>query len=232
MLHPNAMDKGCRHASSVKKIALKFRLGLTCASARMGASPRWEVFVMRKMTLAAVSAALLSSGAYGQNAASGTHSCEDLEQLELLGARILSAQTVAAGPVTPPSNTNARATGHPEKVVDFGYRGIHEMTLVAKAAVKAYYGKDAQHSYFWGCSNGGRQALMEAQRFPEDYDGILAGAPANFWTHLLTKALADAQATTLDPASYIPPGKLPAIARAVNAACDAHDGVSDGSGNA
>jgi len=275
---------------------------------------------MRKMTLAVVSAALLSSGAYGQNAASGTHSCEDLEQLELLGARILSAQTVAAGAFTPPSNTNSRATGdptfykmlptfcrvvaeatpsadssikievwmpasdakdggwngklqgrgnggfageiayqqlgtgvsqgyamagtdtghsgtaveaswvlgHPEKMVDFGYRGIHEMTLVAKAAVKAYYGKDAQHSYFWGCSNGGRQALMEAQRFPEDYDGILAGAPANFWTHLLTKALADAQATTLDPASYIPPGKLPAIARAVNAACDAQDGVSDG----
>src|SRR5260370_7505301 len=69
---------------------------------------------------------------------------------------------------------------------------------------------------------------MEAQRFPEDYDGILAGAPANYWTHLLTKALADAQATTLDPASYIPPSKLPAIARAVNAACDAQDGVSDG----
>jgi feruloyl esterase len=69
---------------------------------------------------------------------------------------------------------------------------------------------------------------MEAQRFPEDYDGILAGAPANFWTHLLTKALADAQATTLDPASYIPSSKLPVMARAVNAACDAQDGVADG----
>src|SRR5947199_4332668 len=111
MLHPNAMDKGCRHASSVKKIALKFRLGLTCASARMGARPRWEAFVMRKMTLAVVSAALLSSGAYGQNAASGTPSCKDLEHLELQGARILSAQTVAAGAFTPPSNTNDRATG-------------------------------------------------------------------------------------------------------------------------
>jgi feruloyl esterase len=69
---------------------------------------------------------------------------------------------------------------------------------------------------------------MEAQRFPEDYDGILAGAPANFFTHLLTKALSDAQATTLDAASYIPSSKLPAIARAVNAACDAQDGVPDG----
>jgi feruloyl esterase len=120
------------------------------------------------------------------------------------------------------------ALGHPEKVTDFGYRGIHEMTRVAKEVVKAFYGKDPQHAYFAGCSNGGRQALMEAQRFPEDYDGILAGAPANFWTHLLTKALADAQATTLDPASYIPSSKLPAIASAVNDACDAQDGVADG----
>ena len=120
------------------------------------------------------------------------------------------------------------ALGHPEKVADFGYRGIHEMTRVAKAAIQAYYGKAPAHSYFSGCSNGGRQALMEAQRYPDDYDGILAGAPANFWTHLLTKALYDSQVTTIDPASYIPPAKLPVIAHAVNAACDAQDGVTDG----
>jgi hypothetical protein len=120
------------------------------------------------------------------------------------------------------------ALGHPEKVADFGYRGIHEMTRVAKATIKAFYGSAPRHSYFASCSNGGRQALMEAQRFPRDYDGILAGAPANFWTHLLDKALADVQATTLDQASYIPASKLPAIARAVNAACDAQDEVSDG----
>ena len=120
------------------------------------------------------------------------------------------------------------ALGHPEKVTDFGYRGIHTMTLTAKVAIKTFYGKVPQRSYFGACSNGGRQALMEAQRYPEDYDGILAGAPANFWTHLLTKAVADAQATTLDPASYISSGKLPALASAVNAACDAQDGVTDG----
>jgi Tannase and feruloyl esterase len=120
------------------------------------------------------------------------------------------------------------ALGHPEKVTDFGYRGIHAMTEVGKAAVKAFYGKGPQRSYFGSCSNGGRQALMEAQRFPEDYDGILAGAPANAWTHLLTKALADAQATTVDPASYVSARKLPAIAKAVNASCDAQDGVTDG----
>jgi feruloyl esterase len=275
---------------------------------------------MRKLVLAAVGVVLLSAGAYGQEAPPGTQSCEGLAQVELPRAKILSAQTVAAGAFTPPSaltpwlagdpsfykmlaafcrvvveatpsadssikievwmpakgqkeggwngklqgqgnggfageigyhqlgiavqqgyatagtdtghsggGTEASwALGHPEKVTDFGYRGIHEMTWVAKAVIKAFYGKDPQHSYFGGCSNGGRQALMEAQRFPEDYDGILAGAPANFWTHLLTKALADAQTTTLDPASYIPSSKLAAIARAVNAACDAQDGVADG----
>src|SRR5215472_8017989 len=120
------------------------------------------------------------------------------------------------------------ALGHPEKVIDFGYRALHEMTQIAKVVIDAFYGNKQQHSYFSSCSNGGRQALMEAQRFPADYDGIFAGAPANFWTHLLTKALADAQATTLDSASYIPAGKLPAIAHAVNAACDAQDGVPDG----
>ena len=125
--------------------------------------------------------------------------------------------------------TNATwALGHPEKIIDFAYRAIHEMTVVGKATVKAFYGDAPQHAYFANCSNGGRQALMEAQRYPEDYDGILAGAPANYWTHLLASALYDAQTTTLDPASYIPTSKIPMIARAVNAACDGKDGVTDG----
>jgi Tannase and feruloyl esterase len=125
--------------------------------------------------------------------------------------------------------TDARwALGHPEKITDFGYRAIHEMTQLATAVVKAFYGQAPQHSYFGSCSNGGRQALMEAQRFPEDYDGIIAGAPANFWTHLLASALWDAQALTAETGSYIPSAKLPAIAQAVNAKCDAQDGVTDG----
>ena len=120
------------------------------------------------------------------------------------------------------------ALGHPEKIIDFGYRAIHEMTAVGKAAAQAFYGDAPKHTYFASCSNGGRQALMEAQRYPADYDGILAGAPANYWTHLLTGALWDAQATTNDAASYIPSSKIPAIAQAVVAACDAQDGVKDG----
>jgi len=122
----------------------------------------------------------------------------------------------------------AWALGHPEKIADFGYRAIHETADKAKAVIGAFYGQGPHHSYFASCSNGGRQALMEAQRFPADYDGIIAGAPANFWTHLLTAAVFDTQATLADPASYIPARKLPAIQAAVLSACDALDGVKDG----
>ena len=122
----------------------------------------------------------------------------------------------------------AWALGHPEKIVDFGDRGIHEMTRVAKALVQAYYTKAPQRSYFAGCSDGGREALMEVQRYPEDYDGILAGAPANNWTPLLTTGAYDTKALTMDAASFIPASKIATIASAVNAACDGLDGVRDG----
>ena len=78
------------------------------------------------------------------------------------------------------------AIGHPEKLIDFGHRAVHETSVQAKAIVRAFYGRDADRSYFVGCSDGGREALMEAQRFPEDFNGILAGAPANNWSHLFT----------------------------------------------
>lgn len=122
----------------------------------------------------------------------------------------------------------AWALGHPEKIIDFGYRAIHETAGNAKAIIRAFYGEGPRHCYFSSCSNGGREALMEAQRFPADYDGIIAGAPANFWTHLLTQAMWDIQATMQDPASYIPAGKLPAVEAAVLARCDDLDGVKDG----
>lgn len=120
------------------------------------------------------------------------------------------------------------ALRHPEKVVDFGHRGIHEMTRVAKAVVAGFYASGPKHSYFASCSDGGREALMEAQRYPEDYDGILAGAPANNWTGLLSMAAADTDALVGAAPSFIPPSKIPTIAQAVNAACDEIDGVRDG----
>jgi feruloyl esterase len=153
----------------------------------------------------------------------------EIDYGSLAGAVAQGYATAATDTGHAASGTDASwALGHPEKVVDFAYRAIHEMTLTGKATVRAFYGDSPKHAYFGNCSNGGRQALMEAQLFPEDYNGILAGAPANYWTHLLASALWDAQATTLDPASYIPTSKIPAIAKAVNAACDAKDGVTDG----
>ena len=119
------------------------------------------------------------------------------------------------------------ALGHPQKVIDFGYRAIHETAEKAKAIIAAFYGNGPKRSYFSSCSNGGRQALMEAQRYPADYDGIIAGAPAYFWTGLLSSGMWQ-QALLHDPANAIPPGKLPAIEAAALAACDALDGVQDG----
>jgi feruloyl esterase len=120
------------------------------------------------------------------------------------------------------------AIGHPEKLVDFGYRAVHETGVQSKAIIQAFYGKDPARSYFVGCSDGGREALMEAQRYPEDFDGIIAGAPANAWTRLMTGAIWNQQALVNDPASSLPPAKLPVIQKAVLAACDALDGVKDG----
>jgi hypothetical protein len=119
------------------------------------------------------------------------------------------------------------ALGHPEKLVDFGYRAIHETAVAAKALVREFYGKAATRSYFSSCSNGGRQALMEAQRYPDDYDGIVAGAPAYYWTHLFANGMSNVK-LLLDQAAYIPAAKLPAIQAAALAACDAQDGVEDG----
>jgi feruloyl esterase len=120
------------------------------------------------------------------------------------------------------------ALGHPEKLIDFGYRAVHEMTVQAKAIVAAFYGNGPRLSYWTGCSSGGKQGLKEAQRFPADYDGIVAGAPANFWTHLSAGDLWTGIATLKDPASYIPKEKYPLIHKAALDACDALDGVKDG----
>ena len=120
------------------------------------------------------------------------------------------------------------ALGHPEKLTDFGYRAVHEMTVQSKAIVAAFYGAGPRHSYWTGCSSGGKQGLKEAQRFPADYDGIVAGAPANFWTHLMIGTIWIGQATLKDATAYIPRDKYPVIHKAALAACDATDGVHDG----
>ena len=120
------------------------------------------------------------------------------------------------------------ALGHPEKLIDFGYRAAHETTVTSKAIISKFYGREPKHSYWNGCSAGGRSALMEAQRYPADFDGIVAGSPGLNWTGRATQSVWVAQATHKDDASFIPAAKFALIHNAVLGACDARDGVTDG----
>jgi feruloyl esterase len=120
------------------------------------------------------------------------------------------------------------AIDHPDKLIDYAYRAVHEMTVKSKAIVSALYGQPARLSYWNGCSTGGRQGLMEAQKYPDDFDGIVAGAPANYHTHLHTWDLSVAVPALLNPERAVPQAKLALLNRAVIDACDARDGVKDG----
>jgi feruloyl esterase len=144
-------------------------------------------------------------------------------------ARALARGYATASTDTGHEGPNGRfAMGHPEKLIDFGYRAVHEMTVKAKALIAAYYGDSPKKSYWNGCSSGGKQGLKEAQRFPTDFDGIVAGAPANYWTHLMTGELWIAQAAHKSEAGFIPPAKFGIIHKAALEACDALDRVKDG----
>ncbi len=118
------------------------------------------------------------------------------------------------------------AVGHMERVIDFAHRSIHVTSQADKAIVEAFYGGPPEHAYFSGCSQGGQEALMSAQRYPKDFDGIIAGDPANFWTHNQINHVWTLLVTKGD--AYIPASKVPVIAAAVNNACDALDGIQDG----
>jgi feruloyl esterase len=115
--------------------------------------------------------------------------------------------------------------GHPEKLVDFAYRAQHEMTVRAKALVKAFYPHEARFSYWSGCSGGGREGLLQAVRYPNEFDGVIAGDPANVRRNAW--ALWLAVETFKDPAARIPSDKYPMIHQFVLDACDAQDGLED-----
>jgi feruloyl esterase len=118
--------------------------------------------------------------------------------------------------------------GHPEKVIDFAYRSVHEMTVTAKALINAYYGSAPKFSYFNGCSTGGRQAITAVQRYPKDFDGVVAGASAMNVSRLQGNQAWTGQVTHLNEAGYIPATKYPALHAAALNACDMLDGVKDG----
>jgi feruloyl esterase len=117
---------------------------------------------------------------------------------------------------------------HPEKVRDFAERAMHEMTVKSKALIAEFYGRAPQLSYYSGCSTGGRQGLLAAQRYPDDFDGIVAGAPVYNMIHLNAAVLTHQVAVLKDERRRVLPEKLALLANAVLKACDAHDGVSDG----
>ena len=119
--------------------------------------------------------------------------------------------------------------GHPEKVIDWAYRSVHVMTETSKLIVRVAQGRFAEHAYFVGCSSGGHQALTEAQRYPEDYDGIIAGDPANNRIRQTFAFLHSWIAThDKDGKPIIPQAKLPLLTKAAVEACDALDGLKDG----
>ena len=117
--------------------------------------------------------------------------------------------------------------GHPEKVIDFAYRSEHEMAVTSKAVINAYYGSAPKFSYWNGCSAGGRQAMKEAQMFPGDFDGIIAGSPGLDWSGRTAQAVRIAQSLQNEQAR-LTPAKTQVLHSAVMAACDELDGVKDG----
>jgi feruloyl esterase len=139
-----------------------------------------------------------------------------------------TASTNTGHEAAPGLNMARFAYEKPEQLIDFAYRAHHETSVRARTLVQDFYGMPAERAYFIGCSSGGYEGLMAAQRFPSDYDGIVAGAPANNWTRLMAGDLDGVLAVLKDPASHLPPSALGLLHRSVLAACDNADGVADG----
>jgi feruloyl esterase len=122
----------------------------------------------------------------------------------------------------------AFGVGHPEKIVDFGIRSMHEMAVKSKAIIGAFYDRQPRLSYYTGCSTGGMQGLSEAQRFPADFDAIVAGAPVNNQTHLHASQVFKMMEILADQSRFVPQEKIKLVARTVLDKCDAGDSVRDG----
>ena len=123
------------------------------------------------------------------------------------------------------------AYNNPERRANFGYLAVHRTAETAKAIIANYYGSEATRSYFTGCSRGGGQAFMEAQRYPQDFDGIVAGAPAYDWTGIAAQMIRNAQVLFPDPKNLTPMftvDELKVVESRIVEACDAKDGVQDG----
>ena len=145
-----------------------------------------------------------------------------------LAAAVTAGYASASTDTGHKGNTMAFALGHPEKVIDFAYRAVHEMAVQAKAIVNAYYGGAPNRSFWNGCSQGGRQGITEAAKYPSDFDGIVAGASGINNMHLMVARMVINVFSHRSEDSYIPPAKYGLIHEAALQACDALDGVKDG----
>ena len=161
-----------------------------------------------------------SSGSIGQGSM--------VEPLEA-GYATLATDNGHVTPADAPNggSDNSWALGHPEKMVDFAWRAVHVSSVAAKDVIEKFYGRKAAEAYFVGCSTGGRQALMEATRFPADFDGIVAGAPAWRWTYQMTGAIWNTMPALKDP-SALTDESAAILNRAAIKVCDKLDGVEDG----
>ena len=148
-------------------------------------------------------------------------------QLDAIAVGLRRGYATASNDTGHKGGSASFAVGHPEKLVDFAYRSMHEMAVHSKAIIRAFYGRAPQLSYYQGCSTGGRQGLMEAQRFPADFDAIIAGAPVHNMVHLNVSQVALQVEMLRNPARLVPDNKKTLFANAVVAACDAKDGVTD-----
>ncbi len=119
------------------------------------------------------------------------------------------------------------ALDHPEKITDFAYRAVHETAVKSKMLITAYYGKAPKYSYWNGCSTGGRQALVEVTRFPDDFDGVIAGAPANPHIHLHAAGV-ERSIELIKNNAPLTQAKVDSLHKAILNQCDALDGVKDG----
>jgi feruloyl esterase len=160
--------------------------------------------------------------AVGNGAFTGNINYNDMREALARGYAVSSTDTGHTG------GGAAWALGHPEKVVDFGWRAVHEMAVASKQIVAGHYGQAARYSYWDGCSAGGRQGLKAAQRFPQDFDGIVAGAPGMDWTGRSSRAVQVAKTLESNEAARLLQPQRELLHGAVVAACDALDGVKDG----
>lgn len=145
----------------------------------------------------------------------------------LAGSAVASTDDGHDAPAIGPTSADW-AFGHPEKIVDHGHRAVHLTAVTAKTITSAFYGRQPAHTYFVGCSKGGQEAFMEAQRYPEDFDGIVGGAVANQWTDLFASFMWTESLNLASEESYLSPEDLAKVGTAISAACDTVGGVKSG----